>query len=257
MGRKLDNAKALYMEGIRDGNAAGALEKYTGDRYTQHSTGVADGKQGFLDFFLPFLERNPTRDIRVVRGWEDGQFVFVQAFQSLNDGAAKWVTADFFDTDDQDRMIEHWDVIAAYRDSTPSGHTSVDGPTDVTDLDKTDANKAVVRELLQAALMAGGDRERILDLVHESYIQHNAEVADGREAFYQLAKEPNGPLVYDEIVHVVGSGNFVATLSKARWEGEPYAQADIFRLEHGRVVEHWDVAEKILPEDQWNNSGKF
>lgn len=43
MGRKLDNAKALYLEGILEGRADEAIAAYSGDRYTQHSTGVADG----------------------------------------------------------------------------------------------------------------------------------------------------------------------------------------------------------------------
>jgi len=62
MTAKLDNAIALYMEGIRDGNARQAVETYTGDRYTQHSTGVRDGVEGFVEFFEPFIERNPSRD---------------------------------------------------------------------------------------------------------------------------------------------------------------------------------------------------
>ena len=127
MGQKLENAKNLYLEGIRDGNAREAVTKYTGDRYTQHSTGVRDGIEGFVEFFEPFISRNPKRDIQIVRGWEDGQYVFIHAFQSLNDGEAKWVTTDFFDTDANDKIIEHWDVIAEYAESTPSGHTSVDG----------------------------------------------------------------------------------------------------------------------------------
>ena len=61
---QLENAKALYLEGIRDGRARKAVETYTGDRYTQHSTGVADGVEGFVAFFEPFIERNPQRDIR-------------------------------------------------------------------------------------------------------------------------------------------------------------------------------------------------
>jgi len=44
--------------------------------------------------------RNPIRDIQVVRAIEDGQFVFVHVYQSLNSGEAKWVTADLFDTDE-------------------------------------------------------------------------------------------------------------------------------------------------------------
>jgi hypothetical protein len=57
------------------------------------------------------------------------------------------VILDFFDTDGDDRIVEHWDVIAEYSPETPSGHTSVDGPTEVIDLDSTGANKALVRVL--------------------------------------------------------------------------------------------------------------
>ncbi len=59
--RKVDHAHRLYLEGIRDGDARRAVHAYTGDRYTQHSTGVRDGAEGFLAFFEPFLERNPKR----------------------------------------------------------------------------------------------------------------------------------------------------------------------------------------------------
>lgn len=65
---RIANAKGLYLEGIRDGNMKEALDKYTGDRYTQHSTGVRDGKDGFIEFFTPFLERHPVRDIQFVFG---------------------------------------------------------------------------------------------------------------------------------------------------------------------------------------------
>ncbi len=92
MSKKLENAKALYLEGIRDGKAREAVTKYTGERYTQHSTGVADGIEEFVAFFEPFIERNPKRDIQIVRAIEDGQYVFVHVFQDINNGQAKWVT---------------------------------------------------------------------------------------------------------------------------------------------------------------------
>lgn len=256
MGIKLQNATNLYMEGIRDGNYREAIQKYTGNRYTQHSTGVKDGQEGFIEFFAEFTQRNPVRDIQIVRGWEDGQYVFVQAYQNINNGEAQWVTTDFFDTDENDKIIEHWDVISAYSDSTPSGHTSIDGPTEITDLDKTAENKQLVREMIQDVLMPGGDPHQIDKYISsEMYIQHNKEVPDGLASFKKLATAPNRPLNYDEIVLLVGKGNFVATLCKANWEGKPYAQVDIFRIENGLVVEHWDNVEPV-PEESVN-SGKF
>jgi len=258
MSRKIANATGLYMEGIRDGRPREAVARYTGDRYTQHSTGVRDGQEGFIEFFEPFIERNPVRDIRVVRAIEDGPHVFLHVYQSLNGGESEWVTTDFFDTDADDRIVEHWDVIAPYAARTPSGHTSIDGPTEVVDLDRTEASKAVVRGLVNDVLMEGGD-QRASDryISADTYVQHNPEVEDGLAAFKSLVLAPDRPLVYDEIVLLVGQGNFVATLCRARWGGAQQAQVDLFRLEDGLVVEHWDNVEPVPPEDEWANSGKF
>ena len=64
-------------------------------------------------------------------------------------------------------------------------------------------------------------------------------------------------LSYEEIHKVVGCGSLVAVLSKMNFAGTDMAVIDIFRVDDGRIVEHWDVMEEILPEDQWVNSGKF
>ena len=260
MGSKKENAISLYMEGIRDGNAREAVTKYTGERYTQHSTGVRDGIEGFVEFFEPFIARNPKRHIEIVRGWEDGQYVFIHAYQSLNDGEYEWVTTDFFDTDSNDKILEHWDVIAAYSPTNPSGHSSMDGPTEIKDLDRTEENKELVRKLIFDGLMEGGDPSKLAEYISsEKYIQHNEEVADGLEHFMDLANSANRALNYKEIVLVVGQGNFVATLSRANYNDgkmdQDYAQVDIFRVENGKVVEHWNNKEPVPENDV--NSGKF
>lgn len=255
MGQKLENARQLYLYGIRDGNPEEAIERYAGARYTQHSTGVKDGKEGFKEFFKDFIVRCPERDIQIVRGWEDGRYVFVQAYQNINNGHREWVTTDFFDTDENDKMIEHWDVISLYAPQTPSGHSSIDGPTEVTDLEKTDENKEVVRKMIETVLMRGGQPERVGEFIAEQYTQHNKDVPDGLAAFKELLLSPERSLWYQEIVLLVGSGNFVSTLCKAKFGETDYAQVDIFRLEDGMIVEHWDNAEPV-PEVSVN-SGKF
>ncbi|WP_064791361.1 nuclear transport factor 2 family protein [Shewanella woodyi] len=257
--RKIANAKGLYLEGIRDGNMIEALDKYTGERYTQHSTGVGDGKEGFMEFFAPFLERNPKRDIQVVRAIEDGQYVFVHVYQSLNDGEAKWVTADLFDTDDNDRMIEHWDVIAAFEEKTLSGRTMVDGPTEVEDLDKTDENKTIVQAFFDDVLLGRKFDKATKYISSKQYDQHNPEVGDGLvgviKHFETKKCEKNSR--YVKLHHLIGQGNFVVTFSHTLVSGEDWAFFDIFRLKDSMIVEHWDVQEKILSPEQWNNSGKF
>ncbi len=258
MSSKKDHAIGLYLEGIQDGNLREALHKYTGDCYRQHSTGVADGKEGFLEFFIPFLKRNPIRDIQVVRAIEDGRYVFCHVYQSLNNGEAKWVTADLFDTDENDRMIEHWDVIAPYAEETASGRTMIDGPTEVEDLDKTDQNKTIIQAFFDDVLV-GGKFDKVTDYIsREQYNQHNPYIGDGLEGIRQHLQEVRDKGArYLKVHRVIGQGNFVVALSHALVCAEDWAFFDIFRLKDGKLVEHWDVQEKIGPEETWNNSGKF
>ncbi|MEM6307466.1 MAG: nuclear transport factor 2 family protein [Pseudomonadota bacterium] len=254
------NAIGLYLEGIRDGNMAQALDKYTGDRYTQHSTGVRDGKDGFIEFFGPFLERNPIRDIQIKRTIEDGQYVFVHVYQNLNNGEAEWVTADIFDTDADGKIIEHWDVIAEYKWPTVSGRSMVDGPTDIADLDQTDANKAVIEGFVQDVLI-GGQTDKVTDYIStEQYDQHNPDVGDGLDgfgAYLQQIGAAGTPMQYVKVHRLLGQGNFVVIYSHMKMGADDFAVIDLFRLKAGKIVEHWDVQEKIAPKDQWNNSGKF
>ncbi|MEM9054463.1 MAG: nuclear transport factor 2 family protein [Pseudomonadota bacterium] len=255
MSQKKDNALGLYMEGIRDGHPKEALDKYLGARYTQHSTGVASGKQGFLDFFLPFLERTPDRDIRVVRAIEDGPYVFCHVFQSLNGGAAKWITMDLFDTDTDDRIIEHWDVIAAYTETTASGEDMIGGPTEPQDLHLTQANKALIKEYVKTVLTEG-ELSRLDTFVTPDLIQHAPNLENGRQALHAALNSGQHPQT-EMLFKLVGEGNFVATLSKLNSDDTEWAAFDLYRIENGKIAEHWAASEPILPRAQWGNSGKF
>lgn len=257
MGMKLNHAVKLLLEGIQDGRPKEAIDKYTGDRYTQHSTGVPDGKDGFVAFFENFIQRYPVRDIHIIRVFEDGQYVFMHCYQNLNNGAAQYVTMDFFDTDDDDKMIEHWDVIAEFMPRTPSGHTSIDGLSIVTDLDKTQDNKELVRGLIEEVFIPSAVEKVERYINKDWFIQHGIGIPDGLEHYKPLVLTGDRPLDYNELVLLVGQGNFVATLCKAAWQGQPYAQADLFRVEDGKIVEHWAVAEPVPPKDELVNSGKF
>lgn len=260
MSQRLENAKALYLEAIRDGNASEAIEKYAGDRYTQHSTPVEDGKEGFKKFFAEFHERNPIRDIEILRGWSDGRYVFLHVLQDLNNGEFRYVTADIFDTDEDARMIEHWDMIAEIVDDTVSGHSQIDGPTEPTDLDKTEANKTLVQGFLDDVLI-GGDAAKLTDYISsDTYVQHNPLIGDGLAglgAFLADLAEQGRTMVYERVYLVIGCGDFVAALSKMNLAGNDMAVIDLFRVANGRIVEHWDVMEEITPAQTWVNSGKF
>ena len=260
MGVRLDNAIGLYLEAIRDGEYVEAINRYAGERYTQHSTPVKDGKEGFIEFFGDFVARNPQRDIEIVRGFEDGRYVFLHVVQTLNGGESRWVTADIFDTDDQGRLIEHWVIIGELVDETVSGHSQVDGPTEPTDLDMTGENKALVTRFV-TDLLQNGELGKVTDYISaETYIQHNPQVGDGLaglNAFVESLSVQGLTMAYEEVHRVVGCGDFVAVLSKMNLASRGMAVIDLFRVDNGLIVEHWDVMEEITPEATWVNSGKF
>ncbi|MEM9200076.1 MAG: nuclear transport factor 2 family protein [Actinomycetota bacterium] len=256
----LDHARRLYLEGIRDGDVRRAVTEFTGDRYTQHSAGVRDGIEGFVEFFEPFVERNPVRDIDLVRSFVDGRFVFVMAAQNLNNGEARWVTTDLFDTDGNGKIVEHWDVIHEWGGTNPGGHTQVDGATEITDLHLTEANKDIVRRLLTEAFILEPTAEMDEFISSDTYINHNPDAPDGLDALKEMdanARANGQTLYYKEVHRIIGQGNFVVSLAHQVWNNIDYAAFDIFRLENGKIVEHWDNVEVIAPEEEWANSGKF
>ncbi len=260
-GAGLNHARRLYLEGIRDGDVRRAVEEFTGDRYTQHSTGVRDGVEGFVEFFVPFVARNPVREIELVRSFVDGRFVFIQAAQNINNGEARWVTTDLFDTDGNGKIIEHWDVIHAMMDGTnPSGHTQVDGAVEITDLHLTESNKEIVWRLLTEAF-AETPTAPISDFISDqTYINHNPDAPDGLAALVEMdssSREAGQALYYKQVHRVIGQGNFVVSFAHQIWNDIPYAAFDIFRLDNGLVVEHWDNVEALPDPATLVNSGKF
>lgn len=94
-----------------------------------------------------------------------------------------------------------------------------------------------------------------------TYVQHNPMVADGLEGFGafmgEMAKQGIS-MEYSTVHQVIGEGNFVLTLSEGAFGGEPQAFYDLFRLEDGLIVEHWDIIAPMPGADAMHNeAGKF
>ena len=255
MGKGLDNVRRIYLEGIAGGNARAAVEAYTGHRYTQHSTGVGDGVEGFLAFFEPFVERNPKREIEIKRIFEDGPWVWCSAYQSLNDGAAQWVTMDLFYTDEDGLILEHWDTIAPYVAQTASGADMVGGAQDVDLTADTSSSKALVLEFTKQVLQERGF-SKLSDFVSEDVVQHAATIDAGPSGMGEwLASEDFG--TYEMLIQLIGQGDFVVTYGKRHARGKDIAVFNLYQVSNGKIVEHWMNEEEISPREAWGNSGKF
>lgn len=255
MGKGLDNVRRIYLEGIAGGNAREAVLKYTGHRYTQHSTGVGDGAEGFLEFFEPFVERNPKRDIEIVRIFEDGPWVFCNAYQSLNDGAAQWVTMDLFFTDPEGLILEHWDTISPYIADTKSGEDMVRGTAEIDPSADAEINKALVREFTKQVLQERGF-DKLDQFVADDIVQHAAAIGAGRAGMAEWLGS-NAAGAYEMLFQLIGQGDFVVTYGKRHADGKDIAVFNAYRVADGKIAEHWMSEEEISPRKVWGNSGKF
>lgn len=226
------------------------------DRYTQHNLGAADGLAGF-GALLAALPPNSAK-VHTVRVFEDGDYVFAH---SAYDFFGPKIGFDIFRFENG-RIVEHWDNLQETPASAnPSGNSMIDGATAVTDLDKTKANKALVARFVDDILVNGRLEKLAGYFDADNYIQHNPEIANGLSglgaALAAMAKA-GITMKYDAVHKVLGEGNFVLAVSEGSFGGKPTAFYDLFRVEGGKIAEHWDTLEAVPPQAEWKNrNGKF
>jgi len=127
------------------------------------------------------------------------------------------------------------------------------------DAQQQEINKKNVVEFYEKALNQK-DFEAASRYLGPRYTQHNPAAADGPEglkAFIQFLRD-KFPNSRSEIKRVFADGDYVIVHVHAIREPGTRGRAiiDIFKLENGKVVEHWDVAQEI-PEKAANPNGMF
>lgn len=243
------------LKGLETGQAP-ALGYINPDKYIQHNLAAKDGLKG-LEEFLAQVPPN-TIKVKTVRVFQDGDHVFAH---SEYDFFGPKIGFDIFRFEDG-RIVEHWDNLQEIPVAPiPSGHSMIDGPTEAKDLEKTEQNKELVRRFVDDILV-NGKLDKLAEYFDgDNYIQHNPQIADGLSGLgqaLQFMAEHGITMRYDLIHKVLGEGNFVLVVSEGSYADQPTAFYDLFRVENGRIAEHWDTLETIPPETaRQNQNGKF
>jgi predicted SnoaL-like aldol condensation-catalyzing enzyme len=226
------------------------------EKYIQHNLGVADGLAGF-GALLQQLPPNSAK-VNTIRAFEEGDFVFTQT--EYNFFGPK-IGFDIFRFENG-KIVEHWDNLQETpAKANPSGHTMIDGTTEIKDLDKTSENKALVKNFIEDILVNGKMEKLASYFDGDNYIQHNPNIPDqlsGLGATLEALAKQGVFLKFDTIHRVLGEGNFVLVVSEGHFGKDHNSFYDLFRVENGKIAEHWDVIEPIAAKETWkNNNGKF
>ena len=268
----------LWRSVLNAGHVEVADQLLTED-YIQHNPTAPTGREAFKAIFSSFVPRRETIPEQVedplVTIVAAGDFV-VMAFvdeREEADGSGTYTTThfDLFRVENG-RIAEHWDSamrpagldVPSVEDGGPLPVTGVEGVAQHDLLQSDDpelaANKRLVFDLWRHTVEAG--REEVADLYLDPiYIQHNPNAATGREGFREyMSNRPDRPIEIayrTPIVAIVAEGDLVAqAIAEERpipgGDGELYSLThfDLFRIEDGRIIEHWDNAGRgELPPD--------
>lgn len=207
------------------------------DNFIQHDLSLQPGREGLLQSI------KQSKKISVVRTIVDGNYVVLQSDYGDKIGFNVFRF-------DNGEIVEHWDNFETKQPLNPSGHSMIDGTIEITDRDKTETNKALVKEFVETILMKG-EKEKITNYIDANhYIQHNPHVADNlsglQEALNAMAKK-GWTMKYNKPYLILGEGNFVFIAAEGTFAGSEVSFSDIFRVSNGKIVEHWDVIGQLVP----------
>jgi predicted SnoaL-like aldol condensation-catalyzing enzyme len=195
----------------------------------------------------PFA-RTETVDIQVV---PLGNGMFAVSWHE-KDGAT--VT----NVQDYDRNLVH--SFATLPDGTflrMTGRMAVTRPADGSYDDRPQRNRALVLEAM-TSLFQRHDASAVERLYAADYIQHNPGIPQGREALQAIVANLSEAVYYEPGL-IVAEGEFVAIHGRIRgWAESPQIVVDLFRIENGRLAEHWDVLQnEVSPNDVLGSVSMF
>ena len=250
---KKDQIRAL-LKSIETGDP-GPVAVVNETKYIQHNPQTQEGSEGLAALFKRLSETSPR--VNIVRAFEDGDFVFGHTEYYF---VSRRIGFEVFRFEDG-HAVEHWENIQARKGPNAAGRSMVDGPVEATDLDLTEQNRAIVRSFAETVLF-GGRLDQLAEYIGAAaFADHNPRLTGdvtALRAALEAMKDGGRQIDYQQVHRVLAEGSFVLCVSEGNADGVHSAFYDLFRAGAGKLVEHWDTTEKVVPRSEWkNDNGKF
>lgn len=227
--------------------------------YIQHNLAYGTGRDSFVGS-VAYLASAPIKTtVKNIRAFEDDDKVFLQTVYNFA-GAGEQVAFDIFRFDENGKIAEHWDNLAVLAAPNPSGHTQIDGTMEKR-LNGTEETRKVVAGFV-GDVLRGEHPEKLTSYFDgDTYTQHNTGIADGLSglgaALEALGKQ-GIQMIYNKTYMVLADGNYGLAVSEGTFGNAHTSYYDLWRVENGKIAEHWDVMETIADQATWQNeNGKF
>ncbi|MFF4630038.1 nuclear transport factor 2 family protein [Streptomyces griseorubiginosus] len=223
---------------------------------------MADGAAGLRDYLTAQNKAHPDARVSIKRVIGEGDLIAVHSNLILEPGTRGYSVLDLYRVDGR-KIVEHWDTTQEVPATTASGNDmfstlsqpQVSRPAPYA---PTALNKQLVTDMYKQVFV-GKDVTAFDRYIVDPYYQHNPGGANGIKA----AKDGIAgmfaafPDFHSDIFRVVAEGDLVVIQSRGTaMPGVAAGVFDIYRVQHGKVVEHWDIVQNV-PSTSANDNSMF
>ncbi|QEC79727.1 nuclear transport factor 2 family protein [Mucilaginibacter ginsenosidivorax] len=217
------------------------IPEFVLENYRQHNPKAPQGRAGITGMinYLKTLPLPPEgAKSPIIRTIQEGNMVVTHL--DIQFMGKRMVVIDLFELENG-MLAGHWDAIQEVPDQTGLTITASNGTAEIDTTASAENSKQIVNAFYQAIL----DKKMPAELLKVDYTEHDPAVtATGKALDEYLLTDHNRDI---KIHRVIAEGDFVVVQSQFKRGGKGFVFYQIFRVEGGKIAEHWSV-EQAVPE---------